>query len=108
MSSRPIHVRILDRDYRIASDGEGASRERILAAASLVDETMRRIRERTGTVDTVSVAVLAALNVARRYVALRDEGAREARVAQSAAADAERIRTLADRVEAVVTGTGSA
>jgi len=105
VSSRPIHVRILDRDYRIASDGEEASREQVLAAAAVVDETMRRIRERTGTVDTVGVAVLAALNVARRYIALREEAAKHA--AAGASVDAERLRALADLVESAAAGAGT-
>jgi len=106
VSSRPIHVRILDRDYRIASDGEEASREQVLAAAAVVDETMRRIRERTGTVDTVGVAVLAALNVAKRYIALREEEAKHA--PDETGVDAERLRALADRVESAAAGTGLA
>jgi len=106
VSSRPIHVRILDRDYRIASDGEESSREQVLAAAAVVDETMRRIRERTGTVDTVGVAVLAALNVARRYIALREGAAKHA--THETSAHAERIRALADLVESATAGTGPA
>lgn len=101
MTSRSsISVRILDRDYRIASGGDAASREQVEAAAAVVDETMRRIRDRTGTVDTLSVAVLAALNVANRYIALREgeaDGAAE-RV------DPERIRALVELVESATTG----
>lgn len=71
--SASIRVRILGQDYRIASDGSPASEEQIQAAATLVDETMRRIRQRTGTVDTLHVAVLAALNVANRFIANRED-----------------------------------
>lgn len=100
MSARSsVSVRILDRDYRIASDGDAASREQVVAAAAVVDETMRRIRERTGTVDTLSVAVLAALNVANRYIALREEGA-----AGAPRVDPERIRALVELVESATTG----
>lgn len=102
MSSRSsVSVRILDRDYRIASDGDAASREQVQAAAVVVDETMRRIRERTGTVDTLSVAVLAALNVANRYIALREEGASGARGVR---VDPERIRALVELVESAAGG----
>ena len=93
-----IAVRILGQDYRIATDGEASSEEQIQAAATLVDETMRRIRERTGTVDTQHVAVLAALNVGNRCLALREE----ARRAQGEPMDPERVRALIERVEAAL------
>ncbi len=86
----PIAVRIQGQDYRISGDGDPGHAEQVQAAASLVDETMAKIRERTGTVDSVNLAVLAALNIARRHVALRD----------SVEAAPERIEP--ERIEALI------
>jgi cell division protein ZapA (FtsZ GTPase activity inhibitor) len=95
VAERPsIQVRILGQDYRIASDGSPGAEEQIEAAASLVDETMQRIRERTGTVDTVHVAVLAALNVANRFVAQQDQAA-----LPGEPIDPERVQALIELVE---------
>lgn len=63
----------------------------------MVDETMRKLRERTGTVDTLHIAVLAALNVAHRYMTHREGGGRPAG-AESIAG--ERVRALIELVEA--------
>jgi hypothetical protein len=67
---RTVPVRIQGQDYRIRSESPS---DLIVRAASMVDETMARVRERTGTVDSQGVAVLAALNIAHRLVA-RSEG----------------------------------
>ena len=63
-AKRTIPVQILGHEYRIRSD---ADEDSIRRAAAMVDETMARVRDRTGTVDTQSVAVLAALNIADDY-----------------------------------------
>lgn len=71
--------------------------EAVRGAAALVDETMERVRERTGTVDTANVAILAALNLAHQLVAPREggggagDGGREGR-----------LHALADRIESVL------
>jgi cell division protein ZapA (FtsZ GTPase activity inhibitor) len=62
---RSIPVRILGQEYRVRSD---AGEDTVRGAATLVDETMQRIQQRTGTVDTRDLAVLAALNLANRVV----------------------------------------
>jgi hypothetical protein len=99
MAGRPaIHVRILGQDFRISSDGSAASEEQIQASAALVDETMRRIRDRTGTVDTLHVAVLAALNLAHRYLVHREQAPG---FPPGAAIDPDRVRALIELVESV-------
>jgi len=103
MAERPsIRVRILGQDYRIASDGTSGSEEQIQSAASLVDETMQRIRERTGTVDTVHVAVLTALNVANRFVVQQEQDL----VAVEPVAP-DRVQALIELVESATTETSS-
>lgn len=99
MAAKPaIHVRILGQDFRIAGDGSAASEEQVQSAAALVDETMRRLRDRTGTVDTLHVAVLAALNLAHRYISRREQAAE---VAPGGGIDPERVRALIELVESV-------
>ncbi len=102
MSGRStIEVRILGQDYRVVSDGSVSSEEQVEAAATLVDETMRRIRDRTGTVDTAQVAVLTALNVANRLLAQRDDERPAGEPLES-----DRIRGLIELVESA-TGAGA-
>lgn len=67
---RSIAVRILGHEYRIKSE---ADEEQVARVARYVDETMVRIRERTKTVDSLDLAVLAALNLANDLLAGREE-----------------------------------
>ncbi len=94
-SKRTIPVQILGQEYRIRSDAEEGS---IRRAAAMVDETMARVRDRTGTVDTQSVAVLAALNIANHLLALRE--GRSPGVGE--ALDPERFGPLIEMVEAAL------
>ena len=90
-AKRSIAVRILGQEYRIRSDADESSVQRI---ASLVDETMAKIRERTRTVDSLDLAVLAALNLASELLASRTaprEGGEWI--------DGERLRSLVVAVE---------
>ncbi len=66
---RSIAVRILGHEYRIKSDSDEAQVERV---ARYVDDTMTRIRERTKTVDSLDLAILAALNLANDLLARRE------------------------------------
>jgi cell division protein ZapA (FtsZ GTPase activity inhibitor) len=83
---RSITVNIRDRELRIRSDESPELLEQI---AAIVDDTMRRVEERTGAVDTLDVAMLTALNLAREIVETR--GARPA---------SPRLRNLIERAEA--------
>lgn len=91
MSKSSIAVRISGKEYRIRSDADEASLQRV---ARYVDETMEHIRKRTGAVDSVEVALLTALNVARELDDVRGAG--------KAPPPPRAIRRLIDRVEAAV------
>jgi len=75
-AKRTVPVQIFGQQFRIRSDGDAA---RIRRAAALVDETMARVRARTGTADTLDIAVLAALNIAHRLLVADASATRPAR-----------------------------
>lgn len=94
-AKRSVAVRILGHEYRIRSDADEAQVERV---ARTVDEAMARIRERTGTVDTLDLAILTALNLANDLLA-RGEGATQG---DCEAVERERLRALTELAEAAV------
>lgn len=97
MAKRSVAVRISGQEYRIRSEADEAWLQRV---AGCVDAAMAQIRDRTGTVDTLDVAILTSLNLAREVLALR------ARLDTKADADAdvgdERLRTLIELAERAV------
>ena len=56
-----VSARIYDREYVLRTDGDPG---RLKALCVVLDERMRNIAEATGVVDTLNVAILAALNIA--------------------------------------------
>ena len=90
MSSR-IKVDIYDQTYHVAGDLDPAYVEKL---AQLVDTKMREVARATGTVDTVKVAVLAALGIADELFTLR-ESAEEGREAMRE--EAKRCLKLVER-----------
>lgn len=67
-----VRVEIFDQAYNL----RGSDPEYILKLAEYVDSKMRAVAEATNTIDTVRLAVLAALNIADEYHLLkkRQEG----------------------------------
>lgn len=88
---RAVAVRIAGHDYRIRGDGD---EEGLVRIAGYVDHAMQRVRERTGTVDSLDVAVLTCLNLARELLALHEQ--------RASGAGEERVRALIQRVEAAI------
>lgn len=87
-----VVLEIAGRAYRVRSD---ANEEWLHKVAEIVDDAMRRIRERSDTVDSHDVAVLAALNLARELLRLRQV------VKQGGAgADQDVLRDLIELAEA--------
>jgi cell division protein ZapA (FtsZ GTPase activity inhibitor) len=60
-AKRTVPVTIQGKQYRIRAEADDESIER---AALLLDETMEKVRTRSGTADSIDVAVLAGLNLA--------------------------------------------
>lgn len=92
MGKDSVAVRIAGHEYKIRSDGDAASLKEI---ASYVDRAMSRVRERTGTVDSLDVAVLTCLNLAREILALHGQQTPSGAIA----IDEEHLRGLIERVE---------
>jgi cell division protein ZapA (FtsZ GTPase activity inhibitor) len=84
-----VSVRIRGRDFRIRSAEDEQALRRV---AGYLDETMSKVEERTGTVDSLGVALLTALNLAREVLELRDGGA-------AVGADPARLRALIELAE---------
>lgn len=66
-SNGSIRVEIYDQTYNL----RGSDGEYIQMLASIVDAKMRAVAEHTSTVDSLRVAVLAALNIADEYITLK-------------------------------------
>jgi len=62
-----VRVEIFDQAYNL----RGSDPEYILKLAEYVDSKMRAVAEATNTIDTVRLAVLAALNIADEYHLLK-------------------------------------
>ena len=63
----PIRVEIYDQVYNL----RGVDAEYILRLAEFVDTKMRNVAEQTSTIDSLRLAVLAALNIADEYHVLK-------------------------------------
>ena len=88
MSERlSIPVEIRGKQFRIRSDEDPEALQRI---AKYVDATMEKVERRTGAIDSLDVAILTALNLARELVLARDE---------SGQLPDDRLRALIDLAE---------
>jgi cell division protein ZapA (FtsZ GTPase activity inhibitor) len=94
-AARSVAVTIQGHEYRIRSDGDDAA---IQEVAQYVDQTMQRVRDRTRTVDSRDVAVLAALNLARELLAER--GGRGPAGKGHLRVEAARVKSLVDLIDA--------
>jgi cell division protein ZapA len=87
-----VRVEIFDQAYNL----RGSDPEYILKLAEYVDSKMRAVAEATNTIDTVRLAVLAALNIADEYHLLKKNQA-------SGATDYQkRAHLLADALDEVL------
>ena len=99
MSSQSVGVRLQGREYQIRSD---ADPEWLRRVAGYVDAAMTRIREETKTVDSLDVAMLTSLNLAREVVDSRSR-ATEGRPPLPGPDD-DRLKSLIELVESVGAG----
>jgi len=93
-SHQTVPVQVQGQQYRIRTE---ADPDTVKRAATLLDETMGRVRSRAGTVDSRDIAVLAGLNIANSLVSLREQSG-----AGSLRAVRGRVEALVSLVEGVV------
>ncbi|MBW2269330.1 MAG: cell division protein ZapA [Deltaproteobacteria bacterium] len=93
MERELIAIRIRGQEYRVRNDGDAESLQRI---AGYLNETMAQVEERTGTIDSLGVATLTALNLARELVELREGG--------GVPADTGRLQQLIELAETALEG----
>lgn len=89
---RSVAVRLRGQEFRVLTEDDEAALQRI---ARHVDDTMRQVEERTGTVDTLDLALLAALNLARDLFRARERSG-------EADIDSERLRALIELAESAL------
>ena len=100
MSSEPVNIRVLDREYTIGVAPE--ERDSLMAAAKLLDGRMREVRGANRMAAVDRIAVLAALNLAHELQQLRDAGSGQDREVSRVIAELQRKLD-----SAVVAGTSS-
>ena len=71
-TKEPVTIRIRGQEFHIRTGDDEASLQRV---ARYLDETMEMVERKTGTVDSLQLALLSALNLARELVELRGTGA---------------------------------
>lgn len=101
MGSKSVGVQLQGREYQLRSDADPAWLQRV---AGYVDAAMTRIREETNTVDTLDVALLTSLNLAREVIASRAQV--EDGGPAPASSDSGRIKSLIELVESVTDPVG--
>ena len=84
-----VSVRIGGQEFRLRSGDDAESLQRV---AGYLDETMRTVEKRTGTIDSRDLALLTGLNLARELVQIREGG--------GAPMSSEGLKALTDIVEA--------
>jgi cell division protein ZapA len=93
-----VRVEIFDQAYNL----RGSDPDYILKLAEYVDSKMRAVAEATNTIDTVRLAVLAALNIADEYNMLKKSRERGASDYQ------KRAHQLSDALDQVLEETRKA
>ena len=88
---KPLTVRILDKEYRVAC-GEGEE-DALMASARYLDKRMREVRSSGKVIGTDKIAVIVALNLAHDLLELKSK--------QDDSVDSagKRLRLLRERIE---------
>lgn len=96
--TQAITVEIYDQTYRL----RGSNKQYIERLAAMVDAKMRSVATSGRTVDSLRVAVLAALNLADELARLEDRYAAVTRSGESAAALRSRAHSLSGLLDEVL------
>ncbi len=96
MEKQSITLSIRGREFRVRTADTAESLQRI---ASYLEGTMDQVEERTGTIDSLDVAMLTALNLAREVVEMREASG------GGMGATSPRIQGLIELAESALAGT---
>ena len=99
MAKRAVSVRIRGQEFRIMAEEGDDSLTRV---AGYLDETMSMVERKTGTVDSLDLALLYALNLARELVELREEGGSVGRRSRESGVDPDRLEALIELAESAL------
>lgn len=91
-----VSVRILDKEYQVACPAE--ERTDLLDSAEILNSKMREIRDSGRIVGLDRIAVMAALNMANDLIHAK------ARDQQLEGDISERLKSISDRVDSVLSG----
>jgi cell division protein ZapA len=98
VSTKPVvAVSIRGQEFRIRTDDDEASLQRV---AKYLDDTMATVEKKTGTVDSLQLALLSALNLARELVELRERTG--AQGSSAASLDPVRFESLIELAESAL------
>ncbi len=84
-----VAVTIRGKEFRIRTESDAALLQRV---AALLDQALAQVERKTGTVDSLDVALLTGLNLARELIELRENQT-------LASGDAKRLRALIELAE---------
>jgi cell division protein ZapA len=95
-----VHVEIFGQDYAVRG---GEDPKYVESLAAFVDAQMKEVSRTSGAVDSLRIAVLAALNIADERFRLREEiGEAETRARKAGESAEDRAARLARQLEAVL------
>ncbi len=94
MSSKPITVQILDKEYRIACP-EGQE-DALRQSATFLNERISEVRESGKVIGPDRITVMAALNLAHEYLSERSQ-----HQAYTSSIN-QRVRTLHERIDSAI------
>ena len=95
-----VHVEIFGQDYAVRGGEDPGYVERL---ASYVDEHMKEVSRAGGAVDSLRIAVLAALNIADERFQLKEEAQEaDARSQVAGSSTGERLAKLARQIDAAL------
>jgi cell division protein ZapA (FtsZ GTPase activity inhibitor) len=98
VSTKPVvAVSIRGQEFRIRTDGDAAALQRV---ARYLDDTMATVEKKTGTVDSLQLALLSALNLARELVELRERIGTPS--SSAAGVDPDRFESLIELAESAL------
>jgi cell division protein ZapA len=95
-----VHVEIFGQAYAVRGGDNPGYVEKL---AAYVDDQMKDVSRTSGAVDSLRIAVLAALNIADERFNLKDEvGEADSRVQSAGRTADERVARLAEQLEAAL------